>query len=312
MKKITEYFKPCPNCNKNIYYSNKYHLKKSINKKTQCQSCFAKQRAKSKEYREKLSQRVKKSWENAEERKKKQKEHQINFWKNLSEDERKIICDKMSENFNRSEERIDALKKFGKDLWSSEEFREKWLKANNSPESSEKRRNNILKQHRDPNSKLNSKEVKIKRLNNFKKNWKNKSPEEKKAILENLSKTLHVISGTSKLELRVAKNIAHLGFKSKATIAGYCVDIIHETLPIIVEVNGDFWHANPTMYSADWVNNINKRTAQEIWDREEKRISELKEAGYEVIVLWQKDIKNNKDYVTKIKEYIDDFNKGKA
>lgn len=312
MKTITEFFKKCPICNKILYYSDKYHLKKSIDKSTPCQSCFAKERAKSKEYREKLSKGVAKSWENADERKKLQSQQNKDFWKNLSEEERKNICNKMSEGFNRSEERINALRETSKSLWASKEFRDKWSKANNTPEVSEKRRVNVLKQLRDPNSKMNSKEVKIKKINNFKKNWKNKSPEERAAILENLANTLHTFSGTSKLELWVAKNIAHLGFKSKATVAGYCIDIIHETLPIIVEVNGDFWHANPELYGPDWVNNVNKRTAQEIWDRDAKRLQEIKNAGYKVIVLWQKDIKNNKSYVTMIEEFIKNYNEGKV
>jgi very-short-patch-repair endonuclease len=306
MKKETNFFKNCPKCNEILYYSSKHHLNRSIKNNNSCQSCFAKDRAKSEIYKEKLSQAIKKSWENADDRKKSQSDYQKNFWKNLSEEERKSICEKMSQNFNRSEDRINSLREISKNLWKNQEFRDKWFEANNSEKISEKRRNNLLKQLRDPNSKINSEEVKIKKLNNFKKNWANKTEEEKNKILKNLANTLHVINGTSKLELWVQKNISHLGFKSKATIAGYCVDIVHESLPIIIEVNGDFWHANPEIYGPDWINNVNKKTAQEIWNKDRERLNALKAAGYEIIVLWQKDIKNNTNYIAQVEKYLQD------
>jgi very-short-patch-repair endonuclease len=315
---ISDFFRNCPICNKTLYYSNKGKLIRANKNNNPCQSCFAKERAKSKEYRKILSEQVKKSWENADDRRKAQSLYQKNFWKNLSEQDKNNICEKMSNAFNRSEERIANIRKITNNLWANKEFREKWERSNNTPEVSEKRRNNMLKQHGDPNSKINSKESRQKAVESIRKNWENKSPEEKKKILDNLSKTLHSFHSksrsTSKLELWVAKNIAHLGFKSKGSVAEYCVDIIHETLPIIVEVNGDFWHANPKLYGPDWVNNINKRTAQEIWDKDAERLQAITNSGYEVIVLWQKDIKNNTDYIRQISDYIEKYkiNKDKA
>ena len=110
MKNATNFSKECPSCKKILYYKSIYYLNSSIKKNSLCQSCFAKERAKSKEYREKLSNGVKKSWIGADDRKKEQSQNSKSYWKNLSEEDRKLICKKMSENFNRSEDRIKNLK----------------------------------------------------------------------------------------------------------------------------------------------------------------------------------------------------------
>ena len=55
-----------------------------------------------------------------------------------------------------------------------------------------------------------------------------------------------------------------------------------------------FWHANPKMYFADEIVRDNI-TAKEIWEKDKNRICELIGSGYDVIVVWESDFKENKE-----------------
>lgn len=307
-KKQTEFYKNCPICCKILYYSNKGKLSRSLKNNTSCQSCFAKKRAKDPNYIKKLSEGVKKSWEFDSERKKDQSEKFKKFWKNLSEEEKKSIRKNMSNNFNRSEERIEKARAISKKLWQNEDFVKKQKESYKNPETSEKRRQNILKQLMDPNSKINSKEVKQKRIASSKKTWEQKPQEEKEKILLSLAKTIHSFHGKSKLEKFVFSKIEHMGFKTGQVVAGYCVDIVHEKYPLVIEVYGDYWHANPKVYEDDWYHPVIKKTAKEIKLKDESRIENIKKSGYDTLILWQKDIKNKKyNFVEIIKKELEKY-----
>lgn len=74
----------------------------------------------------------------------------------------------------------------------------------------------------------------------------------------------------------------------------YRYDFTNITRKKIIEFNGSYWHANPKKYSSDWVNATMKMTAQQIWDRDEKKIQFAKSKGFDVLVIWDEDVKNNK------------------
>lgn len=95
---------------------------------------------------------------------------------------------------------------------------------------------------------------------------------------------LHV-SIRSKLKLK------DFGFKSEQKIGYYRADELHPKKKIIIEINGDYVHANPKIYkSADRILlRGNTYTAQEKWLKDEKKISDLKDMGYRVIVVWESD-----------------------
>jgi len=83
------------------------------------------------------------------------------------------------------------------------------------------------------------------------------------------------------------------------------VDILIESKKIVIEINGDVWHANPKIYkSSDIIKKWGgSKTAKEIWDFDKFRIKQIEKFGYRVIVLWQLDILKNFD---KIKRIIDE------
>jgi hypothetical protein len=62
----------------------------------------------------------------------------------------------------------------------------------------------------------------------------------------------------------------------------------------IVEIYGDYWHANPVLYNKDYYHKILKLTAEQIWEKNKKCVEKAKSFGYEVLILWEKDIRYNR------------------
>lgn len=88
-------------------------------------------------------------------------------------------------------------------------------------------------------------------------------------------------------------------------IRGKVVDMIYKNK--IIEFNGDYWHGNPELFSADQVLSFpgHNMMVEDIWKRDLKRTLYLENLGYEVFVLWQYDWKNRFDEtLERIKKYL--------
>lgn len=63
----------------------------------------------------------------------------------------------------------------------------------------------------------------------------------------------------------------------------------------IIEFNGDKFHANPILYNEnDKPNPYTDISAKDIWDFDNKKINEVIKKGYDVLVIWENDYKENK------------------
>lgn len=67
----------------------------------------------------------------------------------------------------------------------------------------------------------------------------------------------------------------------------------------IIEFNGDFWHMNPALYTEDFYNKRIKCTANEIRLKDKEKAQCAIDSGYKILVVWEKDYKNNKDETIK-------------
>lgn len=114
-------------------------------------------------------------------------------------------------------------------------------------------------------------------------------------LQKKMVKVLTTYIGTSKLEKRVAKIALNYGYTSSVAIGRYLADILNENKKTIVEVNGDYWHCNPKIWKADEFHAAKKKTAQEVWDLDNKRKIYLESLGYTVYVLWEQDIVKGKE-----------------
>lgn len=86
----------------------------------------------------------------------------------------------------------------------------------------------------------------------------------------------------------------------------YVYDFINHKAKIIIEYNGDIWHANPSLYKENWINPVNKKTAKEIWNYDNRKKIAAEANGYKVVVLWEKDFMelryNNEAVINKLYE----------
>lgn len=76
-------------------------------------------------------------------------------------------------------------------------------------------------------------------------------------------------------------------------------DIIIENKKIIIEINGDYWHANPKVYvNSDVIVRWNgEMLAEDIWNFDKERRAQMMSLGYKVINIWENDIVNRFDEV---------------
>jgi len=67
----------------------------------------------------------------------------------------------------------------------------------------------------------------------------------------------------------------------------------------LIEVHGDYWHANPKNHKADdvikW--SMGTLTAQEVWARDEFKRKLAIDSGYELYVIWESDWKLRRSFV---------------
>lgn len=99
---------------------------------------------------------------------------------------------------------------------------------------------------------------------------------------------------TSKMELEWldSMNISNLYRQFK--IDGYIVDGFDVSTNTIYEFYGDYWHGNPIKYNPDKVNELNKISFGELYQRTMDREKYLISKGYNVISMWESNFKNNK------------------
>jgi len=82
-------------------------------------------------------------------------------------------------------------------------------------------------------------------------------------------------------------------------------DFTHKEKRKIIEFNGDYWHANPTIYESSWVNPTTKKTALELWDYDKNMIA--KNRGYNILVVWESDyIKYKKRIIDKCMRFLNE------
>lgn len=92
---------------------------------------------------------------------------------------------------------------------------------------------------------------------------------------------------------------------------GFVPDEINHKLKLIIEVFGDVYHCNPKKYSnPDVFVNAIQRTVGEQWKRDEIKIAAYKRNGYDVLIVWESDIRKHlTETIEKVKVEIENRKK---
>lgn len=84
------------------------------------------------------------------------------------------------------------------------------------------------------------------------------------------------------------------------TITGKKYSVDYKLGNKIIEFYGDLWHANPNKYKPDdkpicW--STRSKTAKELWEADERKLSDLENSGFEVLIIWEEDWKKDRSLV---------------
>ena len=135
-----------------------------------------------------------------------------------------------------------------------------------------------------------------KRLEFSDKKWKDIQDKTKKTIQEkygNINENIWKYS--SSLE-DIVKNVLdknNIVYKPQKFVSGRSYDIHILNTNILIEINGDYWHANPKLYNdGEMINYAGKGKClvNEIWDKDTEKLKIANDSGFDVIYLWEFDI----------------------
>jgi G:T-mismatch repair DNA endonuclease (very short patch repair protein)/predicted nucleic acid-binding Zn ribbon protein len=72
----------------------------------------------------------------------------------------------------------------------------------------------------------------------------------------------------------------------------YLYDFVIPKLKVCVEFHGDYWHCNPTKYSADYYHTQANKYAADLWAYDQLKIDTMtKYRGYDTTVVWESEAK---------------------
>jgi len=199
------------------------------------------------------------------------------------------------------------INKYGtKRLTNPDKIREAWTNKTDTEKNiiikkhkltksnwSDEHKSNVIKKMMETKSNWSDEEIFINGRNisnGLKKMWSNLSDDEFNKRMVRLHKNF-----ISKLEIRVRDILTRLNisFTPQYPINHRTYDIKIDNTNILIEVNGDFWHANPRKYKgSDILPFPNKEViAESLWGKDEKKLNIALKNGFKVLPLWEMDIR---------------------
>lgn len=139
--------------------------------------------------------------------------------------------------------------------------------------------------------------------------WNNKTEEEKKQWLEKSIQSdaakAKSIKGyrESKGEMVISEALAAMQimhtrqfiikYAEEGKNRRYFYDLFIPELNLLIEFNGDYWHANPDMYKPEDVLNYpsGTTTAADRWKKDEHKKAVAENRKYDIIVIWESELK---------------------
>jgi len=139
--------------------------------------------------------------------------------------------------------------------------------------------------------------VKLKQSIAQKRRWENAPDEIKNQWIATI---LDSLKYTSKLESKLEEILLfnNIPYKRNCFIKGKQFDFCLKQFKVLIEVNGDYWHANPNIYNEDDLikypnNNIQK--AKDVWNKDQQKKELAKNFNYDVVCIWEQEINSKND-----------------
>jgi very-short-patch-repair endonuclease len=129
----------------------------------------------------------------------------------------------------------------------------------------------------------------VKRTNN----WEILTEEQKNDRIKKLNSG----SNVSNLEKRIGYTLDNLNikFETQYLINRFSYDYYINDINLLIEVNGDFWHANPIKYLPDDILPFPKSIeikAKDLWLKDKRKNELAIKNGFNIVTIWEMDIKN--------------------
>ena len=87
-------------------------------------------------------------------------------------------------------------------------------------------------------------------------------------------------------------DLNNISYEKQKSVKKYKCDFYIPDYNLIVEIDGDYWHANPSKYNAEDLIGPSKKTAKSIWESDKTKTEEILNEGYKVLRYWASDLKN--------------------
>lgn len=84
----------------------------------------------------------------------------------------------------------------------------------------------------------------------------------------------------------------NIKYEKQKPVKRYKCDFYIPEYNLIVEIDGDYWHANPEKYKANDIIGPSKKTAKKIWEYDKTKTQDILNEGYKVLRYWSSDLKN--------------------
>ena len=81
-------------------------------------------------------------------------------------------------------------------------------------------------------------------------------------------------------------------YEAQYRIATKFYDFYIPSVKLLIEVDGDYWHANPKKYKADDIIGQSNKTAKKIWEYDKTKTQDILNEGYNILRYWSSDLKN--------------------
>jgi very-short-patch-repair endonuclease len=110
----------------------------------------------------------------------------------------------------------------------------------------------------------------------------------------------------SKAEMEIGHKLKEqkIDFETQFKINTKPFDFFIKQYNLLIEFNGDYFHANPEKYESNYFNKKKKMFALELWELDKTKKQEAIDNGYNFLTIWESDYKKDKDgFINKILNY---------